>query len=282
MENTVQHWMQAQARLGRQLYLILDCDGQEDAFRALRNSPLGHLHVALYADTPVAELADAGPVIVQPASFDEPAIDALLDAPETNWGWLASGEPNGLDGVARHWRKRLVVGERPHQALYRFHDNRVLGQALRRLPAEALPGYLGPLASVCYWQVSGWSALDNPRPGEHAVPAEPAWLDLPGDGVSVQVLRDNLRRYLLAEHGEAFAQLAQRRDPNEWLSEQLLLAQRWNWREAEQTRFLTTQSLYAPDNRLAPNWQPNQGESPQRHFERLYQEARFWSGEASL
>lgn len=274
---SAQHWMSEQVRLGRQLYLVLDGDGQDEVRRALLDSRHGHQHFALYTDTPLADLADIGPAIFQLGTVAEPAIDSLLDTPETNWGWLASGEPNGLSGLVKHWSDRLIVGQRPHQAFYRFHDNRVVDRALKHLPADALPGYLGPVASLCYWQGAQWISQDNPAPGEHPVPTDPAWLNQPDNE---QVLRDNLHRYLVAEHSEAFGLLVQTRDPDDWLSDQQLLARLWEWEAPEQLHLLITQSLYAPDHKLPANWQPNTGETPQTHFERLRDEARFWSTES--
>lgn len=276
--NTIKQWMHEQNRRGHRLYLMLDSEGQGEARQALLGAPHKPPHISLYAETPVADLTDSGPFIFQLDSPDEPLLGALLDAPERNWGWLASSKGDDLVALAQHWRERLIIGQHPQQALYRFHDNRVLARALQHLPVDARPAYLGPIVSLCYWQGTQWLVADNPAPGEHALPSEPAWLHLPPtEASSINVLRDNIRGYLLAEHGDAYTALAKRQNPNEWLTEQLFLARLWGWQAPEQLHFFINQSLLAPGYSLSTNWQPHPGENPQEHFERLYQEVSFWS-----
>ncbi len=105
-----------------------------------------------------------------------------------------------LESLARHWRTRLVTGERPNQALYRFHDSRVLGRALAHLQPEQRPAFLGPISSACYWLAGRWLHADNPAPGDHPVPAEPAWLVVPtASETAAGIQFDNAWRYLIAE-----------------------------------------------------------------------------------
>lgn len=273
-------WMYEQLDLGRQLYLFLDCDALSEARLALLGSMHGHQYVPLYINTPVAELADVGPAIFQLNSSNDPAVDSLIDSPESDWGWIASAEINALAGLVKHWHDRLVVGQRPQQALYRFHDNRILARALSHLQAHDLPAYLGPIASLCYWQGSQWMVRDNPAPGDHSVPADPAWLNLPDNETNELILQDNLHRYLVAEHTEAYSQLALAYEPSNWLKEQLSQARTWGWNAPEQLHLLITQSLYATDNRLPEKWQPNIGETSQAHFERLRDELQICRGDA--
>jgi hypothetical protein len=154
-------------------------------------------------------MAQAGPFLFHIGTVKHPLIQALLDAPERHWGWLASSINFDLDALVTHWRDRLVVGERPNQAVYRFHDNRVLGRVLTYLQPEQRAEYLGPIASVCYWHAEQWIVTDNPDPDEHPLPLAPAWLKTPTpEIVYANVQFDNTRRYLIREHTEALATLA--------------------------------------------------------------------------
>ncbi|MDT4863883.1 hypothetical protein FQZ97_986130 [compost metagenome] len=179
-----------------------------------------------------------------------------------------------------HWRARILVGERPQQWLYRFHDNRVLGRALERLPPEELPEYLGPTASLLYWHETHWAELNNPAPGTYPVPDDPAWLhNAPPPGVATGILRDNLKLYLLAEHSDALARLAQERDPNQWLDQYLEVARQWHWRAPEQLHLLAIQALTIPGHAEPPaKWAPHTGEAPQDHFERIQAYVKLQAG----
>ena len=93
---------------------------------------------------------------------------------------------------------------------------------------------------------------------------------------------DNAWRYLIAEWTEPFAELAGQRDADAWLRAQLELARTWGWRAPEQIRFLLLQRLFASDDALPRSWSPLPDETPTTHFERVYQEVRFWQGDAPV
>ncbi|WP_277594503.1 DUF4123 domain-containing protein [Pseudomonas chlororaphis] len=280
---TPQQWMIEQRCLGHALCLILDSDGELNTRQLLLGNLDASQYCSVYSETPVSDLADAGPFMFLIDNPEDGRLNELLKAPERNWGWLASVAPEaGLNELVRHWRERLIVGIRPHQALYRFHDNRVLSRALGHLTVEALPEYLGPIISVCYWQGEHWQALGNPAPGNHPVFKNPAWWNVPTEGDQSAHLREvNARRYLLAEHVEAYAQMAEQQDPGLWLSAQLALADAWGWQLPAQLEFLLVQSLKETDGTLAARWQAHPEETPTAHFQRVYQTAQFWQGDAS-
>jgi len=174
-QSFVPHWLIEQHRADRLLCLVLDSQNERDMRQRWLKSSRYEQYASVYGETVVAELADTGPFLF---TFDQPddrRLDALLDRPDSHWGWLASLGQGELKAWVRHWQERLLVGTRPHQALYRFHDNRVLARALEHLPVEALPAYLGPAISVCYWQGSHWQSTDNPAPGTNPLPDSPPW-----------------------------------------------------------------------------------------------------------
>ena len=211
-----QQWMIEQHQFGHSLCLILDSEGERQTRQALLDFQDADQCCGVYSKTPVADLADAGPFMFLIDNPEDGRLNELLKAPERNWGWLASIPPEaGLQELVKHWRERLIVGARPYQALYRFHDNRVLTRALKHLAIGALPGYLGPIISACYWQGQRWEMLSNPTPGNHPVPESPAWCEVPvEDDQSAHIREVNARRYLLAEHLNATPELLNNKTPS--------------------------------------------------------------------
>lgn len=281
--SALEQWLQEQTRWGRHLYLVLDSDGQLDERNALISELGDGQYRNLYLGTPADSLANVAPYLFQLASVEHPALLALLNKPERHWGWLASGASSDLDGLTAHWQDRLVTGARPNQALYRFHDNRVLGRALACLQPEQRPDYLGPITSVCYWQAEQWIVINNPDPSQHSLPLAPAWLNTPmPEATTVGVQFANTRRYLVREHTDSLTRLAEQQDLDAWLWGQLDLARDWDWREPEQIHFLLTQSLQAPGYVPPQSWCPRPNETPSMHFDRLYQETLYWQGDAPV
>lgn len=276
-------WMNEQRRLGRELCLVLDSQNERETRQLLLKSS-GHDHyLSVYNATTLANLADAGPFIFTLEQSGDRRLDELLDHPERNWGWLASVEKGALGGLVNHWQQRLIVGTRPYQALYRFHDNRVLSRALKHLRPEEYPAFLGPAISVCYWDGAAWNTAHNPIPGTYPVPDQPLWLRTPlPQPQASEIRRLNAHRYLLAEHVEAYVNLAEEHDPDAWLRERLALADRWGWLEPEQLEFLLIQSLQAPGFTLPPEWEVRGDESPAEHFERVRQLVGFWRGDVPI
>ncbi|KAB0504446.1 MULTISPECIES: DUF4123 domain-containing protein [Pseudomonas] len=281
--STLEQWLHEQSRSGRDLYLMLDTDDQLDERMALAKELGADQYRNLYVGTAANSMAPTGPVLFHIGTVKHPLIQALLATPERHWGWLASATNFDLDALVTHWRDRLVVGERPNQAVYRFHDNRVLGRALTYLQLEQRAEYLGPIASVCYWHAEQWTVTDNPDPGEHPLPLEPAWQKTPTpEIVYANVQFDNTRRYLVREHTEALATLAEQMNVDDWLWGQVQLARLWGWQQPEQVHFLLTQSLHAPGYLPPRSWLPKPEEAPTAHFERVYQQALYWQGNVPL
>ncbi|MGE8177656.1 DUF4123 domain-containing protein [Pseudomonas fluorescens] len=281
--NTLEQWLHEQSRSGRDLYLMLDSDGQLDERIALANELGVGQYRNLYVGTAADSLAQTGPYLFQIGTVKHPVIQALLDTPERHWGWLTSASNVDLDALAAHWRDRMVTGERPNLTVYRVHDNRVLGRALAYLQPEQHADFLGPIASVCYWHAEQWTVTNNPDPGAHPLPLDPPWLKSPTpEIVYANVLFDNTRRYLIREHTEALATLAEQMNVDDWLWGQIQLARLWGWQQPEQVHFLLTQSLQAPGYLPPQSWLPKPEEDPTAHFERVYQQALYWQGDAPV
>lgn len=279
-----QQWMAEQRHLGRSVCLILDSMDELTARNGLLNNRAPDFYCSVYRETPAADMADAGPFMFLIDDPEDGHLSELLKAPERNWGWLSSIAPEaGLQTLVKHWRERLIVGVRPHQALYRFHDNRVLARALKHLTTATVAGYLGPTISVCYWQGEHWETLSNPAPGNHPVPESPAWRDVPVEVDQRAYTREvNARRYLLAEHLDAYARIAAQQDPDLWLRAQLALADTWGWQTPEQLEFLLLQGLKDINGQFAQRWRVHPNENPASHYQRVYQEVRFWQEEGPL
>ncbi|KPG99609.1 hypothetical protein AEQ67_10780 [Pseudomonas sp. RIT-PI-q] len=281
--NTLDQWLLEQSRSGRDLYLMLDTDGHLDERTALVIELGAHQYRSLYVGTVANSLAQTGPFLFQMGTVKHPVIEALLDTPERHWGWLASASNIDLDVLVSHWRDRLIVGERPNQAVYRFHDNRVLGRALTFLQPEQRADFLGPIASVCYWQADQWTVTDNPDPGEHPLPLDPAWLKTPTpETVYSNVQFENTRRYLIREHTDALARLATQLNVDDWLWGLIQTARLWGWQQPEQVHFLLTQSLQTPGYLPPKAWLPKPEEDSAEHFERVYEQVLYWQGNAPV
>jgi len=277
----VEQWLHTQSHAGCDLYLVLDAENQSEAHAALARDLGTEQFRHLYAGTAAESLAQPGPLLMQIDTPQHSVIQQLLATPEQHWGWLASARHTEIDALAAHWRERVVTGERPNLAVYRVHDNRVLGRALAHLHPEQYSSLLGPLGSVCYWHAEQWNVATNPDPGAHPLPIDPPWLQTPTpELIYANVLFDNTRRYLVGEHTEAMAKLAEQLDVDEWLWGLIQLARLWGWHQPEQVHFLLTRCLQLPGYRPAKSWLPKPGEDPAAHFERVYQEALYWQGEA--
>lgn len=271
MDNLPSHWMAQQQQAGRRLCLMLE--GNNAARQPMIAARDLSAYCSLYAHTPLAEIATAGPVILLLDELSEPALLQLLNTPQTNWGWLGSLPGAELTSVTRHWRDRLLVGAEGEQALYRVHDNRTLARALAYLSPEHRPLLLGPLISVCYWHDHGWHCANNPAPGEYPMPDPAPWLDTPNPQAGA-ILHANVLRYLLAEYSEDLVVLVEFQDPRIWLSQVLEQARAWQWKRPEQLEFLVVRRLEETTRGSVIRWPPIVGEAPEDHFERVMRQWR--------
>ncbi|MEX5629896.1 DUF4123 domain-containing protein [Pseudomonas marginalis] len=269
MENLPSRWMSQQQQAGHRLCLMLE--GNHAACQSMLAARGFPAYCRLYAQTPLAEMAMAGPVILLLDQVGEPALLDLLQEPEMNWGWLGSLPDADLTDMSRHWRDRLLVGPENNRTLYRLHDNRTLARALNHLGLEHWPAFLGPLISVCYWHEGSWHCGDNPAPGDYPVPEPAPWLNTPNPNASA-ILHANILRYLLAEHSEDLAALVEFQDPRVWLTQVLEQARSWRWSQPEQLEFLVVRRLEEATRSSGIRWQPTVGETPQDHFERVKQQ----------
>ncbi|WP_017526741.1 DUF4123 domain-containing protein [Pseudomonas fluorescens] len=272
MNNLPNQWMAQQQQAGRWLCLVLEGDNAARQPMMATRELSGYCNV--YAQTPLAEMVMAGPVILLLDQVNEAALRDLLTQPETNWGWLGSLPTADLTAVTRHWRNRMLLGSPGNQSLYRFHDNRTLARAVAYLPLEHRPAFLGPLLSVCYWHEDRWHTADNPAPDEYPVPDPAPWLNTPNPNAGA-ILHANILRYLLAEHSEDLVVLVESQDPKVWLTHVLEQARAWQWTRPEQLEFLVVRRLEEATRSSVICWQPKVGETPEDHFERVVRQWRL-------
>lgn len=267
-------WLAEQRLHDRIVCLVLDVEAEPETRQALTATLAPEQWCTFYSNTAVAELAAFGPACFLLAGSSARLIQSVLNAPQSHWGWLASLPPGAMPAWVEHWRQRLLIGQRPQQALYRFHDNRVLARALARLPETAVPAYLGQALSVCYWRPqAGWTVVENSAPGAYRLPDEPVWLQVAAEHVpGPEVQLGNVEDYLLTHHYEDFLALADQMDPHAWVCRQLLRAQEWGWNTSEFIEFLFTHSLRAPGFELPGRWAPRPSENPHLHLQRLRRE----------
>lgn len=263
-------WIDEQRGQGRDVCLVLDAQHESEARTALLSDRAHDRYCSVYTQTPVAELAAAGPFLIVLDSADIARMSELLHAPERNWGWLASIAQGDLPVWLAHWRARCLVGVSPNRALYRFQDNRVLTRALGHLSADLHPAYLGPAISVCYWQGEQWASVDNPMPGEYPLPIVAPWLNVPAtNSQRAAICEANALRFLMDRHQHACLLVAQRQPVSQWLSQQCELATAWGWDAPEQLEFLLVHSLKSPGYELPVQWHPHPEENSAEHFQRV-------------
>lgn len=116
--NTLEQWLHEQSRSARDLYLMLDSDGQLDERVALARELGADQYRSVYSGTVAGALAPSGPFLFRVGSVKHPVIQALLATPERHWGWLASASHVDLDILTGHWRNRLITGARPSLAVF--------------------------------------------------------------------------------------------------------------------------------------------------------------------
>jgi hypothetical protein len=273
MSNLPVQWMAQQSQLGRSLCLILDSAAAPGIHQDLVRQLSSEQYQSVYGRTAVAGLAAGGPFVFLVDSLNPSTLNDLLEGQPQDWGWLASIEYDALQKLVMHWRERLLIGQRPQQALYRFQDNRVLARALAHLAESTYPEYLGPVISVCYWQGEQWITVENPAPGEYPVPDAAPWMDIPVPASQERaILLANVGQYLLAEHSADLARFPASLSPKEWLTEQLDLAACWGWQTPQQLHFLIIERLRELHSPGIKNWNPQPEEQAQAHFERLRRE----------
>lgn len=271
MSDQVQHWLDEQQAQQRHLLLIIDSLAEPNPVQALFAGDLMQEYVNLYQGTEFADMADIGPWLVVVSVSATSQIRSLLDAPERDWGWLASAESIDLPALAQHWQERMRIDEQGQRSLYRFQDNRVVARHLAELTPTQRPLLLGPLNSALCWGGEHWQCFDNSSPGQYPAPFDAPWLTLPEpDTVVREIQQHNLTLWLWQNHSAATARLVETRLLSDWLDEQLDKAERWDWRSAERIQLLLRYQL---DPALAkrPEWALRDHEDPDAHFSRVSQ-----------
>ncbi|MDM8348548.1 DUF4123 domain-containing protein [Pseudomonas sp. sp1636] len=268
MIEIAQSWLADQLAQQRELVLVIDRLAKPDPIKALFSADLMQDYVNLYQGTEFADLADVGPWLVRLTDTDATFLHSLLEAPQQNWGWLASAEHIDLAALAEHWRARMLIDEEGQRSLYRFQDPRVIARSLAHLAAHEIPQLLGPLNSVLCWESNAWHSHENPQPGPSPFSQPAPWLYSEPASIAREIRLDNLEQWLWENQPEATSTLAKQHEIRAWLDDRLKLAERWGWTTAEQLFLLLNQKRGALE--LHPAWEPQPNESPDTHFVRCH------------
>lgn len=269
MNDSVEHWLSEQQAQRRQLLLVIDSLAEPAPLPRLFSADLVHSYANLYQGTEVDEMASVGPWLIMLNELNLTQLPSLTDAPEHNWGWLASVEHAEMAALTRHLQARLFDDEQGQRSLYRFQDNRIAARHLAELDASQRPLLLGPLTSVLCWDGRDWQRFDNERPGEYPEPFEKPWLSIPEpEQVQRAVTHHNLELWLWQTHTQATTRLAETLVVSDWLDQQLDKAKEWQWYSEPQLHFLLRNQL---DPALAdhPAWLPADQEAPDAHYSRV-------------
>ena len=269
MSERVEHWLSEQQAQNRRLLLVIDSLAEPDPLPGLFSADLVHSYANLYQGTEVAEMASVGPWLIVLNELNLTQLASLTDAPEQNWGWLASVEHADMAALTQHWQARIFADEQGQRSLYRFQDNRIVARHLAELDASQRPLLLGPLTSALCWDDHDWQWFDNEQPGEYPEPFEKPWLSIPEpEHVRRAVTHHNLELWLWENHTHATTKLAETRVLSEWLDRQLDKAKEWHWHSEPQLHLLLRYQL---DPAVAdhPAWLPADQETPEAHYSRV-------------
>lgn len=163
-------WLANQQHLGRDFFLIIDRLAEPDPIPELFALDLMQDYVNLYQVCEWEELESISPWLIRIDHSQVGQLSTFLNAPQRNWGWLASATQLELPDLTTHWQDRLVSEQHGARALYRFQDNRVVGHHLQSLANQQFHCYWVPCTahSAGIW-IAGWSRIIphrayNPRP----------------------------------------------------------------------------------------------------------------------
>lgn len=269
MSDRVDQWLSEQQAQCRQLLLVIDSLAEPATLPRLFSADLVQGCANLYQGTEVGEMAGVGPWLILLNELHLSQLRSLTDAPEQNWGWLASVENTDMAALTQHWQARIFADEQGQRSLYRFQDNRIVARHLEEMSASQRSLLLGPLASALCWDGQDWQCFDNGGPSDYPEPFEKPWLSIAEpEHVQRAVAHHNLELWLWQNHTHATTRLAETQALSEWLDLQLDKAKKWNWHSERQLHFLLRYKL---DPALAdhPAWLPADGELPELHFSRV-------------
>ncbi|MFI8462139.1 MAG: hypothetical protein BCV62_11270 [Pseudomonas sp. K35] len=269
MNDRVEHWLSEQQAQGRPLLLVIDSLAEPAPLPRLFSADLVHSYANLYQGTEVEEMAGVAPWLILLNELNFTQLRSLTDAPEQNWGWLASADHADMAALTQHWQARIFADEQGQRSLYRFQDNRIIARHLGELDASQRPLLLGPMSSALCWDSQDWQWFDNELPGEYREPFEKPWLSIPEpEQVQSAVAHHNLELWLWQTHTQATTRLAETQVVSDWLDNQLDKAKEWHWHGEPQLHFLLRYQL-DPELANHPAWPPTARETPEAHYSRV-------------
>jgi len=260
-------WLTEQQKQQRQLLLIIDTVAAPNAVAMLfKHGPIRD-YIRLFKDTEFESLLEHSPWLVRLDDSSVPALKHLLEAPERNWGWVASATHLDLNEVAQHWRDRMLISEAEQRWFYRFQDNVVIARHLSALSEAQIPLLLGPLNAALCWDGEHWQSVENNHPAVCPPPFATPWLEVPETPVASRTIQIRaIENWLWKNHPDATFHLPM--FVKDWVKQQLDLAAEWEWHEAEQILFLVEHQL-DPESAQHAAWAKQQGETAEAHFARV-------------
>lgn len=270
-QSTFTAWTDQQLRQNKTIYLMLDTLATPNPLKQLFKVNLTNVNsfTCLYKDTEFAHLESVSPWLIPVDDSLYQAMQPLRNTPENNWGYLMSVDSQySFTDLIEHWQNRIIIEEQP-RSLYRFQDNRIIIRHLTQLKEQDIPLLLGPISEVIAWneQQSQWHIFNNPQPKLYPHPTERPWLAIPEPKQLTKAIKQhNMMGWLLNN----YPQTVLNSDINpfyEWVEEQLMQAEQWQWYDDQQQQHLIIQRLDKAQ-RIDSRWQPLRDETPQQHFTR--------------
>lgn len=264
MTDSPAKWLEQQKQQQRQILLIIDTSAAPEVVASLFEQGPVRDYIKVFQQTEFEQLVAQSPWLVRIDSSSMPVLLRLLQTPQCNWGWVAGVPQLDLNEMAQHWRERMLVSEDGQRSFYRFQDNRVIARHLAALAPHHVSLLLGPAASALCWDGEQWQCVENSAPGRYPAPFVTPWLDLPEPRMAIAAIEIRAVENWLWEHHprQTFALEAPLK---RWIKEQLDLATKFEWNDAEQIFFLIEYKL-DPDFSHHPVWMARAWESPEQHF----------------
>ena len=268
--NHITNWLTEQLNQQKSIYLMLDPLAEPNPVATLLTNQAIVGYTWLLHNTPYESLRYASPTIIQITDINNQGVQALINHPEQNWGWFFSTNHQvTMEQLIEHWQARLILIYEQQEVFYRFQDNRVIVRALNAIPQDRIYQLLGQISEIMLWDENHWQRYANPKPIDYPLTTKEnlVWALPEPAHVTKQIHYSNLHDWLINTFDiDTLASI----EPNipDWLTEQLTLADHYQWQTQSQCQYLIEQKLI-PEQANSDQWQPLESETPDAHYQRL-------------